>query len=130
MALLRRIIYPIVFCIYIAAVGYLCFARTDDLPQWPQLWMGLPVDKVGHFLMFTPFLPLGYLTFWKETHTISRKITLAGILMVTGLVIAACIELVQSSLEYRSAEIGDLLADGVGLLCGGVLTFTYILTRK
>ena len=130
MARLRRIIYPIVFCIYIAVVGYLCLARTDDLPHWTASWLGLPVDKVGHFLMFTPFPLLGYLTFYKEGQITSRKMILLGWMMVTGLAIASSIELVQSSLEYRSAEIGDLIADGAGLLCGGLITLTYIMIRR
>lgn len=126
----KQLISVIVFCLYIAAVAYLCFARPDDMPQLPQLWLGLPADKVGHFLMFMPFPLLGYLTFEVKGMSVGRKLFLIAILIVFGAGMALGTEYVQARLEYRSSENSDLLADGIGLITGGIFTFTYILIRK
>lgn len=126
----KQLISVIVFCLYIAAVAYLCFARPDDMPQLPQLWLGLPADKVGHFLMFMPFPLLGYLTFEVKEMSVGRKLFLIAILIVFGAGMALGTEYVQARLEYRSSENSDLLADGIGLITGGIFTFIYILIRK
>ena len=126
----KQLISVIVFCLYIAAVAYLCFARPDDMPQLPQLWLGLPADKVGHFLMFMPFPLLGYLTFEVKGMSVGRKLFLIAILIVFGAGMALGTEYVQARLEYRSSENSDLLADGIGLITGGIFTFIYILIRK
>lgn len=126
----RRLIPLSIFCLYIAAVAYLCFARPDDMPQLPQLWLGLPADKVGHFLMFTPFPLLGYLTFEVNEMSVGRKLFLIAILIVFGAGMALGTEYIQARLEYRSAENSDLLADGIGLITGGIFTLIYIFLRK
>ena len=125
-----RIISIFIFCLYIAAVAYLCFAKPDDMPQLPQLWLGLPADKVGHFLMFMPFPLLGYLTFEVKGMSVGRKLFLIAILIVFGAGMALGTEYIQARLEYRSSENSDLLADGIGLITGGIFTFIYILIRK
>ena len=125
-----RIISVFIFCLYIAAVAYLCFARPDDMPQLPQLWLGLPADKVGHFLMFTPFPLLGYLTFEVNEMSVGRKLFLIAILIVFGAGMALGTEYIQARLEYRSAENSDLLADVIGLITGGIFTLIYIFLRK
>ena len=126
----KQLISVIVFCLYIAAVAYLCFARPDDMPQLPQLWLGLPADKVGHFLMFMPFPLLGYLTFEVKGMSVGRKLFLIAILIVFGAGMALGTEYIQARLEYRSSENSDLLADGIGLITGGIFTFINILIRK
>lgn len=125
-----RIISVFIFCLYIAAVAYLCFARPDDMPQLPQLWLGLPADKVGHFLMFTPFPLLGYLTFEVKEMSVGRKLFLIAILIVFGAGMALGTEYIQARLEYRSAENSNLLADVIGLITGGIFTLIYIFLRK
>ena len=119
-----------IFCLYIAAVAYLCFARPDDMPQLPQLWLGLPADKVGHFLMFTPFPLLGYLTFEVKEMSVGRKLFLIAILIAFGAGLALGTEYIQARLEYRSSESSDLLADVIGLITGGIFTLIYIFLRK
>ena len=126
----RRIISITVFCIYIAAVAYLCFAKPDDVPQLPDIWLGLPADKVAHFLMFLPFPFLGYLVFVTERLNTWKNLLLIAALIVVGLAAAIATEQVQALLAYRSAETEDMGADGVGLLCGGVLTVIYTLIRR
>ena len=125
-----RIISKVIFCLYIAAVAYLCFARPDDIPQLPTLIFGLPADKVGHFLMFLPFPPLGFLTFGNGSTKPAPSVMIIMILCIVGLGMAFGVEHIQAQLEYRSAEKGDILADGAGLASGAVITMLYILFRK
>ena len=122
----RRLISATLFCLYIAAVGYLCFAKPEDIPQLPDLWFGLPADKVGHFLMFVPFPLLGFMVFDKEDTGIARRIMLLGIMIICGFGMAAGTESIQASMASRSAEMKDLLADSAGLAAGAILTVSYI----
>ena len=126
----RRLILLSIFCLYIVAVAYLCFAKPDDIPQLPQLWLGLPADKVGHFLMFMPFPLLGYLAFEVKEMSVGRKLFLTAILIVFGIGMAIGTEYIQAQLEYRSSDSNDLLADGIGLVTGGIFTSIYLFARK
>lgn len=130
MAYVKKGILVIVFCIYMAAVFYLCFSNTDQSTQWPELWFGLPVDKVGHFLMFLPFPMLGYKVLEKDDMNGWKCLMLLAGMITAGFAVGAGIEMAQSLLKYRSAETADLLADGAGLMCGGLIALTYILIRK
>ena len=128
--LTRRIISTISFCLYLAAVAYLCFAKPDDMPQLPNIWFGLPSDKIAHFLMFMPFPFLGYLAFYISEMSIGRKLILMIGLLATGAIAAIGTEQVQALLQYRTFDIKDLLADSIGLSFGGVLTLIYIIVKK
>ena len=130
MAYIRNGILVIVFCIYMAAVFYLCFSNPDQAPQWPDMWLGLPVDKIGHFLMFLPFPLLGYMVLENDEINGWKRLLLLLGMITAGFAVAAGIEIAQSLLKYRSAETADLLADGVGLICGGLIAMTYILIRN
>ena len=127
---LRRIISIAVFCLYIAAVAYLCFAKPEDVPPLPELWLGLPADKVAHSMMFLPFPILGYIAFEGSEMNIWKRVLLIIALVITGLAAAIGTEHIQALLAYRSAEIEDLAADGIGLACGGLAAFFYTLIRQ
>ena len=101
----RRIIYIIIFCLYIAAVAYLCFAKPEDVPQLPELWLGLPADKVAHFTMFLPFPILGYIAFEVPQMKIWKRILLIIALIIIGLTAAICTEQMQAVLAYRISLI-------------------------
>ncbi len=68
-------------------------------------------DKSNHLLGFSTLAVLGWQAFPSR-----RGVVLAGLLLYGGL-----IEVLQSFTAYRSAEWGDLLADGIGLLLGAAL---------
>ena len=125
----RRIISISIFCLYLAAVAYLCFAKTEDMPQIPDTWFGLPADKVAHFAMFLPFPLLGFLAFKGSGTSIWKKTLLIIALIFIGAAVAICTEHIQTQLAYRSAETTDLIADGAGLFCGGVAAFIYTFIR-
>lgn len=126
----ERIISIISFCLYLAAVAYLCFAKPEDVPHLPEYWFGIPADKLGHLLMFMPFPFLGYLAFSNEETNLRRKVLLLTGLLAAGAAIAVATEQVQALLQYRTADIDDLVADAIGIFCGGVATFIYITLKK
>ena len=127
---IRRIIFLLLFCLYIAAVAYLCFARPDEVPSLPETWFGLPADKVAHFLMFLPFPFLGYIAFEGNGMNWWKKALLMIGLLTIGFALALGTEQVQALLEYRSSDSRDLLADYSGLLSGRIITTIYLLIRR
>lgn len=126
----KRIISITVFCIYIAAVAFLCFAKPEELPEMPQLWFGIPADKVGHFLMFMPFPVLAFLTFETEGMAVGRQLLLLAVLMAVGAGLAIGTEHIQAQLAYRAAETEDFYADAAGLICGGLCTLAFVILRR
>ncbi len=119
-----KILGRILVVIYIAALAYLCFARVD-MHILSSTWLGIPKDKIAHCIMFIPFAPLMALAFHKSTR---RPWTMVGFLLIVivlGMAIGGGIELIQSRLDYRSADILDFRADNVGLAIGVVLTFIW-----
>lgn len=127
---IRRIIFQLLFCLYIAAVAYLCFARPDEFPSLPETWFGMPADKVAHFLMFLPFPFLGYIAFEGNGMNWWKKALLMIGLLTIGFASAIGTEQVQALLEYRSSDSRDLLADYSGLLSGCIITTIYLLIRR
>ncbi len=126
----RRIIYSILFCLYIAAVAYICFARPEDIPQLPDIWPGLPSDKVVHFLMFIPYTILGFIIFYPSEGNVWKQVMLIAVLLVTGMGMAIGIEQIQALLSYRSAETDDIAADAAGLAAGALTTLMYMMNRR
>ena len=126
----KRVISLTIFTVYLAAVAYLCFAKPEAVPHLPEYWFCLPADKLGHFLMFLPFPFLGYMAFSHEEMDSRRKTILLACLLAAGAAIAVATEQVQALLQYRTADIDDLMADAIGIFCGGVATFLYITQKK
>ena len=126
-------IVRIMFCGYIAAVLYLCFTQGEQLPDMPALWFGLPSDKVAHFIMFLPFVPLAYLAFVPFRAAIWKKISLIVIFAAVGFGLAAATEEIQGLLGYRAKDVKDMAADSLGLAAGtllAVVTMTIDTLRK
>jgi hypothetical protein len=72
-------------------------------------------DKADHMVAFTALALLGCLAY--PAH---RAAVLLGLLAYGGL-----IEILQSFTEFRRAEWGDLLADGLGLAVGWAVAQLY-----
>lgn len=125
-----RIIYLTLFCLYMAALAFLCFAKPEDVPQLPELWFGLPADKVGHFIMFAPFPVLGYVAFCRKDMSLGGQFLLVLGLTAAGAALAVGTELGQAMLQYRSAETDDLAADAAGLSCGIVAVIVFIILKR
>ena len=114
------------FCLYIIAVILLCVIKTDDIPELPKYFLGIPFDKIAHFIMFLPFIVLGYVSFMPTEKGIWRKVTVLGVLLILGCVFAISTERLQAMTDYRSYEILDMIADSTGLIAGAILTLAYI----
>ncbi len=108
----------------------LCFMHGDSMPDISGTWLGLPADKVAHFIMFVPFMPLSYLTFSKDQSSFGTKFTVLTILLAIGLGLAYCTEIIQERLKFRSYESKDLLFDGLGLSSGYIIIALGLIIKK
>jgi VanZ family protein len=119
------------FCFYMAAILALCLINTDSLPELPKTFLGIPLDKFVHFMMFFPFTILGYSAFAPEAESKWKRLTRLLIIILSGSVFIFSTEKLQALTSYRSYELMDMTADSLGLIAGGLLTFIIIAkTRK
>lgn len=118
------------FCLYIAAVAALCFMKPDDMPQVEKDFFGIPLDKVAHFLMFTPFTILSGMTFIHKERSLWKGLTVIVILYVVGAGAAYGTEVLQAQTGYRAYEMGDFFADLSGLSFGTVVSAVYLAATK
>ncbi|MEZ9596167.1 VanZ family protein [Shewanella sp. 10N.261.52.F9] len=96
----RQTIFKWALAVTLIVVSYLVFSKPNYYPT------GIPYfDKMGHVGSFFVLSYLTYLAFKPKWYVLA--------------VILACyavfIEIVQSQLSYRSASIGDFIADMVGI---------------
>ena len=130
MKLKIRHISFILLCIYIAAVAVLCFMKTDSLPSVELYFLGIPMDKLVHFLMFAPFPVLAYMTFWPAKAGKPGKLGVLLVIMTVGVGLAKATERIQSMLGYRTGDHLDFMADVTGILAGSLFIAAYILLKK
>jgi VanZ family protein len=123
----RKQISLVLFCLYIAAVAFLCFTQGEQLPELPKTWFGIPSDKLAHALMFFPFTILGYLSFTSEENSTLQKVIVMTILIAVGCGMAYATENIQRILGYRAYEISDMKADMIGLGIGAFISFLFII---
>ena len=128
----RKQISIVLFCLYIAAVAFLCFTQGEQLPELPKTWFGIPSDKLAHALMFFPFTILGYLSFTSEENSTLQKVIVMTILIAVGCGMAYATESIQRILGYRAYEISDMKADMIGLGIGAFISILFIIfsTKK
>lgn len=128
----RKHISVIILCAYVAAVAVLCFMKGDNIPSMEFSILGIPSDKIAHFMMFVPFPFLTYYTFRTADKIFRKDLTVLLVSLLAGAGFAAGTERIQSMLEYRSGDIMDLAADMTGLLFGCIITIIHmtIIYRK
>lgn len=100
------------------------------MPDIERFFLGLPADKVAHFLMFTPFSMLAGLTFIKEQKPCIGTFLILAAILIAGSLTAYGTERLQAATGYRSYDITDFYADLYGLCFGTALTLIYILLRN
>lgn len=124
-------IYIATFCIYLTAVALLCFLNPSSLPEVDiRTFLGIPADKCLHFLMFFPYPVLAGLVFTDKENSVFNGLTIMTVLAVVGLGLAYGTELIQAHTGYRAYEIGDFIADAIGIGAGTVAFLSYtIITR-
>ena len=112
----QRIAFRILFFLYIAAVLLLCFGRFDHAPSVKPSFLGIPTDKLVHFIMFFPFPILAFLAFDQFTDNLKSSLLFTGATFLVGILLALGTEWGQAHLtHYRSGDGWDLLADTIAL---------------
>ncbi len=125
----RSIIFSITMALYIGAVAYLCFANFHKLPDVPKSILGIPSDKVVHFLMFFPFPILAYLAYDRLTDTPLKAFAALITICAVGCIFAGITEIIQGSLPYRSQDPKDFGADCLAIGLASILTFIIDLSK-
>ena len=119
----KTILARILFLIYLAAIAFLCFMHVDKIPDIQKTMLGIPTDKIAHFIMFLPFPILTYLAYDHVTNKAWSAILFSLLTFLVGTAIAAGTEYVQGLLPYRSRDIADLKADLLALFISTVAVF-------
>lgn len=123
------------FCIYLIAVAVACFSKPSNLPDLSAgTFMGIPMDKVLHFIMFIPFPVLASMSVFEPKRNMTSNLATLLVIAVTGIGIAYATEAIQAELGYRSYDPKDLYADTIGILTGAIataiFTTTYLRLKK
>lgn len=126
---MKNLIGKIIFVLYITAIGILCFAKFPGSMALPSAFLGIPMDKCVHFLMFLPFCVFLYWAFDWKVQKGWRKMALAVGLFIIGTLVAYSTELIQGLIPYRDTDPQDLLADGLGLATGAILVLIFEISR-
>lgn len=126
----RKIAFITLFSLYIAAILYLCLMKPDDMPQIEITFFGIPVDKLGHFLMFMPFPVLSYLIFNDRERNAAGEFMLMTGVVALGIAMAFATEQLQALTQYRTSDINDVYSDMIGLAFGCIITTIVIIIKK
>ena len=93
-------------------------------------FLGIPIDKCLHFLMFLPFPILAGLVFTDKERSFLSGLAIMTVLAVVGSGLAYGTELIQAHTGYRAYETEDFIADAIGICAGTVIFLSYtIITR-
>ncbi len=127
----QKILFRILFFLYIAGVLFLCFGHFDTAPDIPTSFLGIPMDKVVHFTMFFPFPILAFLAFDQFTESIRSTLLFTGITFLTGVLLALGTEWGQARLTtYRSGDPLDLAADLTALILSSLLVIVWDIHKQ
>ena len=119
------------FVLYIIALCVLCFADAPDMPEVDKFILGIPMDKIAHFLMFAPFPVLAYYSFERLGGNTDHNVRFALLTFLAGELFALMTETVQYFLPTRSMDLSDFLADTIGItLCTAAMAIYCNLRRK
>lgn len=119
----KTILSRILFLIYLAAIAFLCFMRVDRIPEMQNTLLGIPTDKIAHFLMFLPFPILAFLSYDHSTRKAWGAVLFALLTFIAGAAIAYGTEYVQGFLPYRSQDMSDFRADLLALVISTIGVF-------
>lgn len=115
------------FCIYLAAVAVACFTKPSNLPDMGAgTLMGIPMDKVLHFILFLPFPVLASMSMTDPKRKPAVNIAVLAVIAAVGIGVAYVTEALQAELGYRSYDLKDLYADSLGIITGALATAVII----
>lgn len=116
--LFPKLITPITW-IYIVTVLFLCLYDFSgyEMPEPPLLILGIPTDKIIHFVMFLPFSIILHYHIWFKRQTLKKNSTI--IILISGILFAVSTEVLQqSTTSYRQFDGFDIVADICGVVWG------------
>lgn len=119
----RTTIFRILTLLYLGAVALICFANFNNLPDVQKTFLGIPTDKIVHFLMFLPFPVLAFWSLRLRRKGVIKTLLILVAIFALGCLIAWGTEYVQGMLPYRDMDMLDFRADRIGLACGSFVTF-------
>lgn len=126
----RRVLFPrILMLLYICTVAFLCFHRFSSLPSISQTVLGIPTDKIVHFIMFFPFPVLTVMCIRNAPKSRSAVIIQGIMAFLIGCLFAILTEYIQTKLYYRSGDILDFAADAIALALASVISFSILAHR-
>ena len=120
---IRARIFQIVMVVYLAAVGFLCFANFHQMSNVPKSFLGIGTDKIVHFLMFFPFPILAFFAYDRLTKTPWQALAALISICALGCAFAGMTEVVQDFLPYRVKDFNDFGADCLAIVISSVLVF-------
>ena len=117
------------FIVYIVVV--LCLTLldlSDKTPELPTYFLGIPMDKLAHFLMYFAYPVAGWLMLsYNKNIKIGHKY-IFSCLIISGLAFAAFTETAQGLFTtYRESDPLDFVANVLGIFVG---SFMIWLLRK
>lgn len=116
-----RVLSALLLFSYIGAVLFCCFWKFNNLPSLELTILGIPKDKIVHFLMFLPFPFLMFINFGLKLKGWGKLALFILSVVLLGLSGAALTEWGQGMTGYRSPDPMDFLADSAGLFAGTAL---------
>ncbi len=127
----KNILGLTLFLAYLGAVAYCCFGHFSDLPEISvDKFLGIPMDKIVHFLMFFPFPILCHIAFNGRGKRPGKPALVTGLVFLAGCLIAAATEIGQSFTDYRSGDVLDFAADTLSLAISSIVTLVIDLHIK
>ncbi len=120
-------IVTVLFLLYIAAVLCLCLLNlSDKTPELPEYFLGIPMDKIAHFLMYFAYPPLCWLMLTYNRRLKINPRHVFSTIFITGILFAAFTETAQGFLTtYRDPDPMDFVANITGICCATLLMWAF-----
>lgn len=118
-----RLLMVFVFLLYIAAVVFCCLHTfSGDEIELFRKFLGMPSDKLIHFLMFLPY-PLLCCAAYRALTMSTSNIRILITALFTGIFFAGLTEIAQGLLtDTRTPDIYDFAADGIALVLSSLFS--------
>lgn len=117
--------------LYLICVAVLCLARFDNIQEVAsETLLGLPADKVVHFLMFFPFPILTYLSFRNLSRKVWHSLVFCLSVFAAGCFLGALSEVAQGLTDYRSSDPLDFRVDCISVAISSLLVLIIDLSRQ
>ena len=123
------VLFRILLVLYLIAVAYLCFGSFSGISGLNDKVIGIATDKIMHFAMFLPFPFLCYFSLKSNPDGPLKAIGMVLAIFLTGCMMSAGTEIIQSRIPYRTADPMDFLADGISLAVGSLAVFIISMIR-